>query len=193
MMKSFITDRIKYHRNLQSFWFTAERKSHFSSKSRRSIFPFAVCLLSSPIRLSSILSIHQTAHNALFSACLHTKRGALCLASGQLPEWDGVTKIVEKCHPGMNYWWTERPSLSLPRCLRAESHAVKQQKNKESSNASIRYVFFLRPLLICLPLKLKSLTRRWMLFIYSQGLPESTPSPPPANKESIRPRRAEGI
>lgn len=35
----------------------------------------------------------------------------LCLASSQRPEWDGTAKIVEKCHRGLKYWWTERAGL----------------------------------------------------------------------------------
>lgn len=126
--------------NPQSHWLR-KKKSHFCSKSEWSIFPLG--------RLSVIFShlsgvyfapsIHKPPHKADFSDCpIAWHRHSLCLAWGQLREWDGVRKIVEKCHPGMKYWWTKRPCLFLlPSGAEWKSRSWWAAKRKAKTNTLI--------------------------------------------------------
>lgn len=95
-----------------------------------------VCLLSSPICPGSILPHPSTNHpiKRTFFDCLIAQHwSSLCLARGQLREWDGVAKIVEKCHLGMKYWWTERPCL-FPLPSGAEWVTQSMGSEEESQN-----------------------------------------------------------
>lgn len=98
--------------NLQSLWLR-KKNLIFAPNPRDQSSLSPVCPLSSPICLGSILPHpSKPPYKADFSDCLVAQHWcSLCLAWGQLREWDGVAKIVEKCHPGMKYWWTERPCL----------------------------------------------------------------------------------
>lgn len=84
-------------------------------------------------------SIHKPPYKADFSDCLIAQhRRSLCLAWGQLREWDGIVKIVEKCHPGMKYWWTKRPCLfRLPSSVEWESRSLWAAKREANTNTLI--------------------------------------------------------
>lgn len=129
-------------KNLQSLWLREKKKSHFCSKSLWSIFPLTRLSVIFP-HLSGVYfapSIHKPPYKADFSDCLIAQhRCSLCLAWGQLREWDGVTKIVEKCHPGMKYWWTERPCLfPLPWGVDWESRSWWATKRKAKTNTNLQ-------------------------------------------------------
>lgn len=142
IMSNVDGDKRLSNQNLKSPPDLEKKKSHFCSKSWWSIFPLA--------RLSVIFShlsgvyfapsIHKPPYKADFSDCLIAQhRCSLCLAWGQLREWDGVAKIVEKCHPGMKYWWTERPRLlPLPSGVERESRSWWATKGKAKTNTNLQ-------------------------------------------------------